>query len=175
MPRPFDERARLCDNPGVTHLRTVVSCFVLAGASLVAACAQPNDVPALQEEAQQTAKSYQDRFADLAERAHAIKPGELSPDALRVYSQVEASLARYRNDLNQLPTRIATGVKNGPTDLYKLLDSMHGHFEAGVIETNAQLNAIDTQMTALKQSPPVVAAAPAAGDQPTDASGNAVR
>jgi hypothetical protein len=172
-PRPFDERAVLCDNPGVTHLRRsplIASVLVpaLLAAGLLGACDKPNDLPHLLEEATTAAKSYQDRFDDLARRARAIHGETLSSDTQRVYQQAISTLSRYRNDLRQIPLRIQAGARSGPPEeLQKLIDEMQERFEGGVIEANAELTAVESQIALADQRPHGAPATPAA-PQPSE-------
>ena len=62
-PRPFDERAVLCDNPlAVTNLHAVVSSYLLAALLALftaSGCEKINDVPRLRDEAVTMANGYQ--------------------------------------------------------------------------------------------------------------------
>jgi hypothetical protein len=189
MPRPFDERAVLCDNPGaVIHPRAVRSsarstplALVLAtvvGALLAASgCEKANDVPRLQDEARATAKAYQDRFDELSRRAERIsKRGNTlradaphSADAQRVYRQAVSTLEDNRRILQGLPTRIQAGASpEDPDALPKLIDTVSERFENAVIEINAELDAVESWIGVAEQqsdrsAPPAAPAGSPAG------------
>ncbi|HEX4422216.1 MAG TPA: hypothetical protein VH165_30095 [Kofleriaceae bacterium] len=149
----------------MTHLRRpplIASVLVpgLLAAGLLGACDKPNDLPHLQDEATTAAKSYQDRFDDLGRRARAIHGEALSGDTQRVYQQAISTLSRYRNDLRQIPLRIQAGARSGPPEeLQKLIDEMHERdvhrhgFEGAVIEVNAELTAVESQIALADQRP----------------------
>ncbi|HEX2686977.1 MAG TPA: hypothetical protein VHN14_10185, partial [Kofleriaceae bacterium] len=92
MPGPFDERAVLCDNPlAVNNFRASVFVFLIA-LSAASGCEKTNDVPRLADEALVMAKSYQERFDDLARRAEAINPSRLgTTEVQRIYQQAQAT------------------------------------------------------------------------------------
>lgn len=164
--------------PAVSHLRLAVSSFLLAGA--LVACAKPNDLPHLQDEALAITKSYQVRFDELGERAQQIRPEQLTnPEVQRVYQQAAAVIARFRNDLHQIPVRVQAGVKtNEPEELQKLIDELRERLEGGFIEANAELDAVDSQIAAIAPGAHGTQAhtAPAPGEQPaTDATGAPIR
>jgi hypothetical protein len=163
----------------VTHLRRpplIASVIVpgLLAAGLLGACDKPNDLPHLQDEATTAAKSYQERFDDLARRARAIHGETLSSDTQRVYQQAISTLSRYRNDLRQIPLRIQAGARSGPPEeLQKLIDEMQERFEGGVIEANAELTAVESQIALADQRPHgAPAPAPAAPAAPQPSEGN---
>ncbi|HEU4732368.1 MAG TPA: hypothetical protein VFT22_30950 [Kofleriaceae bacterium] len=112
----------------------------------VAACDKGNDVPRMQAEALEIAKSYQARFDDLSRRASAIPRDRLSTaDAQWAYGQAISTLDRFRNELQQVPVMVQAGAKSGnPEELEKLIDSMHERFEAGVIDATAKLSAVES-------------------------------
>jgi hypothetical protein len=154
----------------VNHLRLVVLSVLLA------ACEKPNDVPRMQDEALALAKSYQDRFDDLAHRAQAIHPERLaSLDAQRTYQQASSRLIRSRNDLRQVPLSVRAGAQHAPEEMQKLIDSMRERFEGAVIQANAELDAVESAVAMTEQrpgsapAPAAPATEPVTGDpQPDD-------
>lgn len=177
-PRPFDERAVLCDNPlAVNNFRVFVfvPLLVLLAAS---GCEKTNDVPHLKDEALATAKDYQQRFDELTRRAdtigrriNALPPDTLnSADAKRVYARAMAELEEYHGYLRQVPIRIQAGVTNGsPDELPKLIDEMHSRLEDGVIETTWELSAVESWIAVAAQrrgAPRTGPANDAATDEP---------
>jgi hypothetical protein len=148
----------------VNHLRLVALSILLA------ACEKPNDIPRMQDEALALAKSYQDRFDDLAHRAQAIHPERLtSLDAQRAYQQASSRLIRSRNDLRQVPLAVQAGVKSGPEELQKLIDSMRERFEGAVIQANDELDAVESAVALAEQHP---AGAPAPTPAPEPVTGD---
>lgn len=126
-------------------LRLAVSSVLLAGA--LAACSQPDDVPALQEEATQVAKSYQVRFDELEHRLREIKPEGFTAPTARAYQQGIALIGEHKNLLRQIPVRVQAGVKNRQRDeLQKLIDELHSRFEDAVIEANVAVTAVEDQV-----------------------------
>ncbi|HET7503556.1 MAG TPA: hypothetical protein VFK02_21185 [Kofleriaceae bacterium] len=112
----------------------------------MAACDKGNDVPRLQAEALEIAKGYQARFGELTRRAQAIPRERLSTsDAQWAFGQAISTLDRFRNELQQVPVMAEAGAKSGnPEELEKLIDSMRGRFEAGVIDATAKLSAVES-------------------------------
>jgi len=175
-PRPFDERAVLCDNPlAVTNFRVFMFAPLLA---LLAAsgCEKTNDVPHLKDEALATAKDYQQRFEELTRRADMIGrranalPLETpnSVDARRVFARAMAGLEEYRGYLQQVPTRVQAGVTNGsPDELPKLIDELHKHLEDGVIDTTWGLSAVESWVAVAEQRRSAPQPSPAASPTET--------
>jgi hypothetical protein len=118
----------------------LLTVFVMAG------CDKGNDVPRMQAEALDLAKAYQARFDELYRRASAIPRDHLSTaDAQWAYGQAISTLDRFRNDLKQVPVMAQAGAKSGnPDELEKLIDSMRGRFEAGVIDATSKLSAVES-------------------------------
>jgi len=172
MPRPFDERAVLCDNPlAVTNLHAVVSFPLLSALFALftaSGCEKINDVPRLRDEALTIAAGYQERFDDLAHRAAAINPDRLTTtEVQRVYLQAKSTLDRFRNDVRQFPVQVQAGAANGNAEeLAKLIDETRARFEHGVIETTTELTAVENWLTAADQhgaqrgAPPPAPASP---------------
>ena len=126
-------------------LRLAVSSVLFAGS--LAACSQPNDVPALQEEATQLAKSYQVRFDELEHRLREIKPEGFAAPVARAYQQGAATIGESKNLLRQIPLQIQAGVKNRqPDELQKLIDQMHHRFEDAITEANVAVTAVEDQV-----------------------------
>jgi len=171
-PRPFDERAVLCDNPGaVTNLHAVVSLPVLSALLALctaSGCEKVNDVPRLKDEALTMASGYQERFDDLAHRAAAIKPDRLTTsEAQRVYLQAKSTIDRFQNDVRQLPVQAQTSAANGNAeDLQKLIDMTRERFEDGVIEATSELTAVENWLAAADQHGAPRAPAPPAAPEP---------
>lgn len=146
-------------------LRLAVSSALFAGA--IAACAQPDDVPALQEETTQVAKSYQQRFDELEHRAREIKADGLSGTTMHAYQLAISTIGDAKNQLRQLPTRIAAGVKNHSADeLHKLLDDMNHRFEQAVLTANTELTAVEDQAALARHGLVAAQAAPEQAPNP---------
>jgi len=118
----------------------------------LAACERPNDLPALQDEALAIARSYEDRFDELAHRAAAIRREALTTaDAQKAYERATSVLVRDRNDVRQIPVRVKAG---SPEELHRLVEEMHARFERGVTEANAELTAVESWLFQAARRPP---------------------
>lgn len=159
-------------------------CFTLLALIAASGCEKANDVPRLKDEAMATMKDYQQRFDELAHRAEvigqrgtALPPEALnSADAQRLYRQAQGRLEEYLRNLQQAPNLVEAGVKSGsPEQLHKLIASLHERFEDGVVETTAQLSAVESWITAAeqRQRAPRVAPAPPAPEPVPPATGDA--
>jgi hypothetical protein len=145
-----------------------------------AGCEKANDLPRMQDEALATARSYQGRFDELARRAEAIRTDRLRTAAVqRVFEQARSTLARYRNDLKQVPILVQAGVKSAnPEELLKLIDTMRERFEGGVIEASSELAAVESWIAMadregdLQVAPAPASAEPATGGPPPEAPGS---
>jgi alkanesulfonate monooxygenase SsuD/methylene tetrahydromethanopterin reductase-like flavin-dependent oxidoreductase (luciferase family) len=153
----------------VNNFRAFV-CFPLLALIAVFGCEKANDVPRLKDEAMATAKNYQQRFDELAHRAEALsqRGSALPPDTLnsanaqRIYRQAQSRLEDYRRSLQQAPTSVEAGVKSGnPEELHKLIASLHERFGDGVVETTAQLSAVESWIATAEHRQPAPRVAPA--------------
>jgi hypothetical protein len=176
-PRPFDERARFCDNRAVSHLRAVLVLLSLALLPTASGCARANDTPRLQEEARQVAQLYGEQFDELAHRAeelskrgNTVRADAATADAAKAtYRNAITKIEDARQILKDVPTRIAAGVKSDDRDaLPKLIDSLRERFEHDVVEVNGELDAVDSwianaELAGARPAPPPTPAASPAG------------
>ena len=157
-----------------------------------AGCEKTNDVPRLEDEALAAVKDYRQRFDELTHRADALgkRGNALPPDTQnsaevkRTFMQAMSKLEEYHGYLQQAPTLIQAGVKNGnPEELPKLLDNLRDHLEDGVIETTSDLAAVESWIAVAEQRrrDPRATAAPSAtatvpaGSPPVDGSDAPIR
>lgn len=165
-PAPFDERARLCDNRLTVstfrflHLRPARPAVALAfaltalAALTLGACEKRSDLPRMKDEALATAKSYQHRFDELAQRLEALSQrARTMPDALAqggagpAFRRAQGRIEEYRRNLQQVPSLVDTGMQTGkPEEMMKLIDGLRERFEHGVVETTSELSAAESQL-----------------------------
>lgn len=162
---PFDERAVLCDNQRavnkprfVTYLSSL-SLVALLAAPVLGGCAQPNDVPHMQEEALAAKTRYQERVDELVRRAQAAgqRLGALPRDVAdavtvrRVFQQARASLERARNDLRQVDSKVDAGAKTGKAELEKVVAALHERLDSAIFEATSQVGAIESWVAIAEQ------------------------
>jgi hypothetical protein len=158
----FDERAVLCDNPGaVNHLRRAVITTLLV-LTAAAGCDKTNDAPRLKDEAQATAKEYQRRIDELAQRAEAIgkraralPPSSLSnADARRVYGRAQAALGQLRARLTQGHKDVElAAAANDTAKLFELIDTQRDLLDRGIRELIWDLAAVEAWVALAEQQP----------------------
>jgi hypothetical protein len=151
---------------------------VLAGLGLAAApgCDRPDDRPALQQEVLATAKEYDRRLDELAERADeldhrlASRPHD-PPHATLDRAAAEHHLARARSAIQDrrgylTAVRARLGKPGSVPELHALVDEMRARLGDGVVEATADLAAVEGWIAAAAQAERGGAQPPAADPEP---------
>lgn len=166
-------------------LRTIALFTLLA----VAACGKVSDQPRLQEEALGLVKTYtprvdalQRRLAELDKRGRAARSAGDPAAAMRLWSEAQAKIDQLRGLLQGMPAAVQTAAKtNNPEELEKLIDGSEARLEHDIIESNAQLDGVESWIWNAEHQTVAQAAAPGAGTgsdtgtatQPTETTGAA--
>lgn len=167
MRRPFDERARLCDNrPTVTTFRSLAM-FTLLALVAGAGCDKTNDVPRLQDEGLAVTRTYQQRFDDLARRADVLRrragalPNGLSraPDVNKTLLQAASKIEDYRRTLQTVPNNLKSAR---PEDLQRAIDALREGADHAATEATSDLGAAESQIWIAEQQPAGTAPEPPA-------------
>jgi hypothetical protein len=122
----------------------LLALFPLAAAG----CEKVNDVPRMQDEALEVAKSYRGRLDELAHRADAIRFDRLrTADAKLTYKEARIALDRARTELQRLALTIPDKAKAGtPEDLQRLIDTARERLELGVTDATSKLSAVESSL-----------------------------
>lgn len=155
MPRPFDERAVLCDNRWpVPQLPRAVLFTALALAALAApACDKPNDLPRMQDEVSASVVDHRARFDALKRRAEAVdlRTRALPQDMAAAAALHTLGLARTAIDqdlahLQQMPTMLSAWMSS--SEARKLvrtwLDDRRRGLDDDLVEATAELEAVES-------------------------------
>lgn len=170
--RSLECNRQICNNPGVSTVRTVLVSTLLALGAV--ACAKPSDVPKLQDEATATVARYQPELAQLDRRTDAIlAQGNTLPPNLAGTDVAIAALKRARGHIGQLheiSTKAAGRITaaaatvpdeqhpDGPIgELHKIIDESSEHLSIGIREASADLTSVEAWIAQTKYASPVAA------------------
>jgi len=151
MPRPFDWRLRLCDNPRavIKPLSLLVVLMLLA-----TACGKTSDLGPMQDEANGIATTYKPKFDALSKRVAALEqrgrtltsdaPG--LNDARKLFVETNAKLVELRSAVTQAPAAITTAAKaeQPRAELIRVMGELRTRLQAGHTEVNANLDAVES-------------------------------
>ncbi len=185
MPRRFDERVALRHNlRPVQRPRFLVRLAALAWLGLATAspgCDKPDDQPVLHQELLATAKDYDRRLDELADRADEIdrRLARRRQELPRVtldgaaaehrLAQARSVIADRRGYLTGVRARLTGGTPGSVPELHGLLDEMRARLSDGLLEATADLAAVEGWLAARAQRERAGAQPPAADSEPAPA------
>jgi len=151
----------------------------LLALAAAAGCEKTNDIPRLQEEAVATAKSFQERFDELAHRAEAIgkraralpPSSQTNGNAGRLFGLAVRAITESRQALSRVQAEVKEDVDKGaPEALLKRIDELRETKEKAIIEATGDLAAVESWVAFTEQHPdapaPPPSPEPAAADDP---------
>jgi hypothetical protein len=154
--------------------RALLLALLVASVIAASGCARTDDLPRLQDEALAVARTYQQRFDELGERAEALRQrgAALPPEVLSAskagptFRSALSRLTEYRSKLQQVPASLKTAAAAGDRAVMKLIDELRHDLERGRIETISELAAVESAIAAAERQP-----AGARGAPPADRAG----
>ncbi len=165
MPRRFDQRVALGHGPGPVRPRSLglAALAWLGLAAAAAGCDKPNDQPVLQQEGLATARGYDRRLDELADRAAELdrrldqRRRELPRATLdgaaaeHRLAQARSAIADRRSYLTAVRARLTGGKPGSVWELRGLLDEMRARLDDGFLEATADLAAVEGWLAARAQ------------------------